>query len=112
MRTFEEVFVDEGMRLFFLPVEDQLAHLLQVFLCLRTVVVMWRAAPEGLLVELNLFRIGFTIDHGTQMGVSNRQRFQPVGCCTVIPQFLLYCLSRHRYQQHQYDCCFFHFISS
>ena len=86
MGTFEEILFNQPMRLHLPTVEDQLAHLVEMSLRLRTTVLMGRTRPECLLVQLNLFCVWSTIDHRSQMRVSHWQRFQPVAGRLVVPQ--------------------------
>ena len=86
MGTFEEILFNQPMCLLLPSVEDQLAHLIEMSLSLRTAVLMGRTRPESLLVQLNLFCIRSTIDHRSQMRVSHWQRLQPVAGRLVIPQ--------------------------
>ena len=51
----------------FLSVEDQLAHFLQMLVCLRAVVILGASAPERLLVQLQLLGVGSAIDHSTHV---------------------------------------------
>ena len=85
MRTLEEVLVDEGMRLVLLAIVDQLSHTRQVGLRLGTVVIVGRTAPEGLLVELDLFGVRPAIDHRSEGGVAYRQGLQPLTGGLVVP---------------------------
>ena len=67
MRPTDEILVDELLGLSLLAIEDELAHLLQMALGLRAVVVVRAAGPESLFVELNLFGVGAAIDHGAEV---------------------------------------------
>ena len=86
MGTFEEILFNQPMRLHLPTVENQLAHLVEMGLRLRTTVLIGRTRPECLLVQLNLFCVWSTIDHRSQMRVSHWQRFQPVAGRLVVPQ--------------------------
>ena len=57
----------------FLAGEDGVAHGLEMGLGLGTVVIVGRAAPEGLFIELDFLDVRTAIDHRTEVGVSNRQ---------------------------------------
>ena len=70
MGTLEEILVDDGVGRLFLAGEDGIAHFLQMSLCLRAVVIVWRTAPESLFVELDLLGIGLAIDHSAEVGVT------------------------------------------
>ena len=67
MRTLEEVLLDNIVSSLFLTGKDAVAHLLQMCLGCRIVVVMGRTAPEGFFVELYLLGIGTAIDHGAHL---------------------------------------------
>ena len=86
MRTLDEMLANQLMCLCLLAFEDELAHLLQVFFCLTAIVVMRSTRPEGLFIELYLFGIRSAIDHGSEMGVANRQGLQPMGGWLGVPQ--------------------------
>ena len=85
MGTFDEILVNQRMSFLLLSVENQLANLIQVSLRLCAVVVVGRAAPEGLLVKLYLFCAGAAVNHGTQMAVTNRQSLQPMCGGLAVP---------------------------
>ena len=93
VRAFDEILVDYLVGFLLLAGEDEVSHLLQVRLGLGTVVVVWTARPEGLLVELDCLHVGAPIDHGAEMGVAYRERLQPVGGRFRVPELVLL---RHR----------------
>ena len=65
MRSLDEILAYQLLSLFLTPLEYQAAHLLQMCLGLRAVVVVRRTTPEGFLIQLNLFDVGAAIDHGS-----------------------------------------------
>ena len=85
MRTTEKVLIQQLMSLLFTTHQRQVAHLLQVFTGLRTVIVVRGTAPEGFLVELDFLCFDATINHCPKMGIANGQRFQPFLGGLVVP---------------------------
>ena len=67
MRPLEEILVDNLVRVFLLPGEDEVSHLLQVSLGLWTVVVVRTSGPEGLLIKLYFLHLRAAIDHGAEV---------------------------------------------
>ena len=77
VRPLDELLVDKVLCTLLITAEDKVAHLLQVICRCRTVVVVWTARPEGVLVQLDLIRLCAAIDHSTQASVADGQGFQP-----------------------------------
>ena len=77
VRSLDELLVDEVLRILLITAEDKVAHLLQVIGRCRTVVVVWTARPEGVLVQLDLINLRAAIDHSAQAPIADRQGFQP-----------------------------------
>ena len=50
MRPFNEILVNDSMCFLFPSLKDELSHLLQMSLRLRTIVIVGRTAPEGLFI--------------------------------------------------------------
>ena len=92
VRSLEKELVQEGMSSFFVTLENQIAHFLKMLLCLRTVIIVRRTAPERFLIELDFLIVRTSIDHGTHVGIAYRQSFQPVSCRSLIPQAMFLAL--------------------
>ena len=86
----DEILVDDGLGFRFLSVEDQLAHLVQPGQRTGAVVVVRAAAPEGLLIELDLLFLDAAVNHGAHVRVAQGQRFKPYAGRGVIPQYFVF----------------------
>ena len=94
VRTGDEVLVDEGCRLFLPAIEYQLPYLGEGCKRLGTVVLVWTTAPESFLIELDGLILDATIDHAAQVGVANRQSFQPMLGRSIVPKAITIVASR------------------
>ena len=63
VRTLDEMLVNQSGGLQFAPCKDEVPHLRKCLKRLTTVVLMGRATPERLLVQLDFLYIGLSIDH-------------------------------------------------
>ena len=83
--AYNEILVNYGLGFGLLPVKDQLTDFIKAGQGTVAVVIVGTAAPEGLLVELDLLLLDTAIDHGSHVGVTKGQRFQPNRGRSVIP---------------------------
>ena len=86
VRPLEEVFVEYGVGGLLFACEDRVAYGLQMGLGLKTVIVVGRTTPEGLLVQLYLLFIRLAVDHRSQVGVPYGQCLEPVAGGTAVPE--------------------------
>ena len=86
MRTLHHISVDESVSLPLSAFEDELTYLLQMVLGLDAVVLLRSTRPERPLVELNLFAVGLSIDHTSEVSVTYGQGLQPGIGWMSIPQ--------------------------
>ena len=87
VRTLDEVLVYQSGSLLFPSCEDEFPHLRHALQRLTTVVLMGRATPERLLVQLDFLYIGLSIDH-CSMGSASSQcaagRLYHRECCWAV----------------------------
>ena len=85
VRTTEKGLIDPfvGLPIFF-P-EDHFLYLLECSGGFGVVVPVGCSAPDRLLVQLNLFLCGISVDHGPQPRVTQRECFLPLRGRGVVP---------------------------
>jgi len=81
-----EFFHRQCFRLAWPVFEQQAADLRQVVLGAGMGIVARNPRPQGILVELDPFRAGFSKHHGAQPPVSHRQGFGPFFRRLLVPQ--------------------------
>ena len=80
------LLVCQGFGFFVFPLEDQLAHLRQVFLRLRMKHLIRLACPDGLLVKLDMFHGRNAEDHASDNAIAYGQRLRPGLGGLVVPE--------------------------
>ena len=97
----EELSVDDGARLGRAALEYESAHLGQMVDGSLTCVLVGRSRPEGLLVKVNLLARHTSVDHGSDMRVTERQRLPPRSGRCRVTQFEFRFRGRNRAAQQQ-----------